>query len=215
MECESEQQRPIMESLESLDQTLTLLWRTRKSGLSASDKSTIQSLLRLPSLSDVDPVVASLRVLIRKYLQKDCCSSNEIMKMFPPGLPIELQENFAVLLQKNWSQWKQEVSRDQRSVPKSSLPYQTSTTAPSSGLLFPSSEISQSMWSWLDHLAPCRCDALGSTPATADPDLSHLFPISNQQDVGLSNSLVSMNFFTFQHLVLKCCNLYQFRIRER
>lgn len=43
-------------SEEVLDQILTTLWKTRRSGLRPPDKSRIQSLLSLPSLSELDPV---------------------------------------------------------------------------------------------------------------------------------------------------------------
>ncbi|MBA0561169.1 hypothetical protein Golob_018018, partial [Gossypium lobatum] len=38
-----------------LDQILTTLWKTRRSGLRPPDKSRFQSLLSLPSLPDLDP----------------------------------------------------------------------------------------------------------------------------------------------------------------
>ncbi|XP_022747649.1 protein FAR1-RELATED SEQUENCE 3-like isoform X5 [Durio zibethinus] len=46
-------------SEEVLEQILTTLWKTRRSGLRPPDKSRIQSLLSLPSLPELDPKYAS------------------------------------------------------------------------------------------------------------------------------------------------------------
>lgn len=46
-----------VKSEQILDQILTTLWKTRRSGLRPPDKSRFQSLLSLPSLPDLDPVI--------------------------------------------------------------------------------------------------------------------------------------------------------------
>lgn len=46
----------VLKSEEEIENLLQLLWLTRKTGLSASQKSSIQSLLNLPSPDDLDPV---------------------------------------------------------------------------------------------------------------------------------------------------------------
>lgn len=45
-----------VKSEQKLDNLLQLLWQTRKTGLSNSQKSSIHSLFNLPSLRDLDPV---------------------------------------------------------------------------------------------------------------------------------------------------------------
>lgn len=45
-----------MNSEEAVDHILSSLWKTRRTGLRPPDKSHIQTLLGLPSLSELDPV---------------------------------------------------------------------------------------------------------------------------------------------------------------
>ncbi|GAB4834955.1 hypothetical protein Ancab_033222 [Ancistrocladus abbreviatus] len=169
-------------SEEALDKLLSALWKSRKSGLPHPDKSNLQSLLRLPSLSDVDPVVASLRAFIGKCLREDY-SGNDILRLLPPGLSVDLQSTFVTLLHKYQVQWKEEMARDQHSLPRTNLPYQASTTALSSLISFPSSEISMPLWPRHDdpavHLN--QSDFLGSIPMIADS--LHLGAMTNQHDV--------------------------------
>ncbi|GMH09663.1 hypothetical protein Nepgr_011504 [Nepenthes gracilis] len=177
-------------SEEDLDSVLSALWKARRSGLSLSDKSNIQSLLCLASPTDVDSVVASLRVLIRKCLQEDR-STDDILKLFPPELSLDLQNTFVILFQKYQNQWKEDMSGDQHSIPHSNLPYQVSATTPSSLLSFPSPEISTSLWPRQDDFDVNlnRDDLVGSTPVIAGSTLPHLAPICKQWNVGRPNSL--------------------------
>lgn len=44
-------------SEEVLENVLTTIWKTRKTGLRPPEKSRLQSVLSLPALADVDPVI--------------------------------------------------------------------------------------------------------------------------------------------------------------
>ncbi|KAH9771057.1 hypothetical protein KPL71_012571 [Citrus sinensis] len=103
-------------SEQALDNILTTLWSTRKTGLRSAEKSHVQSLLNLPSPGQVDPVVASLRSLIRKCVRENF-TSDDLLKLFPPDLSLDLQSNLILLLQKHQKQWKEESSREQGSLP--------------------------------------------------------------------------------------------------
>ncbi|GLT49194.1 hypothetical protein SLA2020_227710 [Shorea laevis] len=108
-------------SEEALDQVLTTLWKTRKTGLRSPEKPDIQSLLGLPSVAEVDPVLACLRSLIRKCVRENC-TADDILKLFPPELSIDLQNILVQVFQKYQSQWKEEVSREQQTFPRSAPP---------------------------------------------------------------------------------------------
>lgn len=163
-----------VKSQEALDQVLSTLWTTRKTGLrSYQDKSHLQSLLNLPSISDLDPVCSSfppplplslslcyankfclsfwliflvgfvfliflfntllcldyklcdkslgsmhtqvlacLRTLIRKCVYENF-TGDDLLKLFPPDLSIDLQSILLVLFQKYQSQWMEDASREQ------------------------------------------------------------------------------------------------------
>ncbi|ONI26960.1 hypothetical protein PRUPE_1G058500 [Prunus persica] len=117
-----------LKSEEALDQLLCTLWKTRKTGLhSPHQKSHFQSLLNLPSLSQLHPVLACLRSLIRKWVHENF-TGDDLLKLFPPDLPLDLQSNLVVLFHKYQSQWKDEVAREQlRSLPRTSVSYQVKT----------------------------------------------------------------------------------------
>lgn len=57
-------------------------------------------------------VLACLRSIIRKCAYEEL-SGDDILKLFPPDLPIELQQILLLLLQKYQTQWKEDVSREQ------------------------------------------------------------------------------------------------------
>ncbi|WCJ27666.1 hypothetical protein M5689_009394 [Euphorbia peplus] len=46
-----------IKSEEAVDELLTALWKSRRCGLPFPDKSRLHSLLNLPSLGDLDPVL--------------------------------------------------------------------------------------------------------------------------------------------------------------
>nr|DAD43204.1 TPA_asm: hypothetical protein HUJ06_001434 [Nelumbo nucifera] len=104
-------------SEETLAHVFESLWKSRKTGLKPLEKSYIQSLLNLPSAEELDPVLACLRSLIRKCLHENFIG-NDILKLFPHDLPLELQSILLLLLQKYQDQWKEETSRDQGILPR-------------------------------------------------------------------------------------------------
>lgn len=54
--CEHLHKLDGVKSEQEVENLLQLLWQTRKTGLSASQRSSLQSLLKLPSPGDLDPV---------------------------------------------------------------------------------------------------------------------------------------------------------------
>ncbi|XP_047147267.1 uncharacterized protein LOC124819741 isoform X2 [Vigna umbellata] len=102
-----------IESEESLNRILCTLWSTRNTGLPLSDKTRFQSLLRLSSLSQLDPVLACLRSLLRKCARYNLARPdhhNDVLKLFPPDLPQQLRTNLLSSLRKNCDQWKEDAS---------------------------------------------------------------------------------------------------------
>ncbi|KAH9319035.1 hypothetical protein KI387_020804, partial [Taxus chinensis] len=99
-------------SKESIEHILEALWRTRKTGLDAPEKSYIQDLLQLPSHNDLDPLLVCLRILIRKCVYENF-NKDEIQKLFPPEVPPELQRLLVILLQKFQRDWREDAVKDQ------------------------------------------------------------------------------------------------------
>ncbi|TYI02330.1 hypothetical protein ES332_A11G259800v1 [Gossypium tomentosum] len=106
-----------VKSEQFLDQILTTLWKTRRCGLCPPDKSRFHSLLSLPSLPDLDPVLACLRLLIRKSVHENF-NGDDLLKLFPPDLSLDLQSLLVLLLQKYQSQWKEELAKEQEVLPR-------------------------------------------------------------------------------------------------
>ncbi|KAM7505170.1 hypothetical protein LguiB_004074 [Lonicera macranthoides] len=173
-----------IKSEEDLQHIISTLWRTRKTGLTSSDKSYLQSLLNLPSLNDLDPVSACLRLLIRKYLRQNL-TGDDILKLFPPDLSLDLQSILIMIFQKYESQWKEEMSRDKH------LPRTNTSNLVNAGLSpppfasFPSAETNASLWPRQDDpLAHFNRNNVGaSTPIIAETNVSHFDSIPIQQAV--------------------------------
>ncbi|XP_051150423.1 uncharacterized protein LOC127264890 [Andrographis paniculata] len=140
----------VVNSEQELESLLQLLWQTRKTGLSSSEKSSLQSLLKLPSPGDLNPVLPSLRSLIRNCA-RSCLEGDDISKLLPSDLPLELQRMLLTLLQKLGNLWKEELSQEQLQHVSGS----TGTSCPNDGfscsvpppLSFPTSEVSGSLMS--------------------------------------------------------------------
>ncbi|XP_039006154.1 uncharacterized protein LOC120133691 [Hibiscus syriacus] len=101
-----------VKSEEIMDQILTALWNTRRSGLRPPDKSRFQSFLLLP---DLDPVLACLRLLIRKSVHENY-NGDDLLKLFPPDLSLDLQSLLVLSLQKCQSKWREELAKEQSSL---------------------------------------------------------------------------------------------------
>ncbi|KAJ1392377.1 COMM domain [Sesbania bispinosa] len=158
-----------IKSEETLDRILCTLWNTRKTGLRSPEKSHFQSLLQLPSLSELDPVLACLRWLIRKFVYQNL-TGDDLVKLFPPDLPLDLQSTLLLSFQKNGDSWKDDISQEQNLLPRPSVSCQDRTTVPPSFLSLPSSVMSTKLW-----------------PRQDDDSLSRL----NQGDFGISTPLVA------------------------
>lgn len=171
-------------SEETLDQVLTTLWKTRRTGLRSLEKSNIQSLLSLSSAAEVDLVLACLRSLIRKCVSENCIG-DDLLKLFPPDLPLDLQNILVLLLQKyQCRQWKEEELMEQQQLPTSSVSCQVKPSAPPSFTPLLSYDVST-------FRQPCQEEPLArkdsnifenSALVIDDATESHLAPISMQPD---------------------------------
>lgn len=129
---------PLTNSQPQLQQLVTTLWATRKTPLSATHKSHFQSLLNLPNLAQLNPVLACLRSLIRKCAQENF-SVNDILKLFPPDLPLELQRSLVVVFQRCQNQWQEDISVTQTQSPRTKFPPHTKAGMPQPFTCFPTS----------------------------------------------------------------------------
>ncbi|KAK8636023.1 hypothetical protein V6N13_004733 [Hibiscus sabdariffa] len=180
-----------LKSEEILDQILTTLWKTRRSGLRPPDKSRFQSLLSFPSLSDLDPVLACLRLLIRKSVHENY-HGDDLLKLFPPDLSLDLQSLLVLLLQKYQSQWKEEIAKEQHppSLPRTSVSYQIKANTPPSFTPLPSSDNPISLWPRQDEPGSrINLGDFGASPIITDAPVFCLAPLSMQQDAGPPGSL--------------------------
>ncbi|XP_010927726.1 uncharacterized protein [Elaeis guineensis] len=104
-------------SKESVEYILQALWRTRKTGLDAADRAIIREMLHLQSDSDLDPLLVCLRMLIRRCVYENI-TKDEIQKLFPQEVLPELQRLLTLLLQKFQREWREDVLKDQVSLPR-------------------------------------------------------------------------------------------------
>ncbi|XP_028088312.1 uncharacterized protein LOC114288884 [Camellia sinensis] len=180
-----------IKSQEDLQHILSTLWNTRKTGLSGPNKSSLQSLLNLPSSSELDPVLACLRSLIRKCVNENF-TGDDILKLFPPDLPLDLQSTLILLFQKYQDQWKEEMSREQHLLPRTSVSHQVNVGFLPSFTSFPLTENFASLWPRQDDPINrfSRNDFGASTPITAEISLSHMASIPLQPNVGPTDNLV-------------------------
>ncbi|CAD5179733.1 unnamed protein product [Musa acuminata subsp. malaccensis] len=102
---------------ETLADVLETLWKNRRTGLDSLEKSRIRSLLVLPAAQDLDPILACLRLLVRKCVHEKL-TGDDIKKLFPHDLSIELQSSLVLLFQKYHNQWNEELSSDQETLPR-------------------------------------------------------------------------------------------------
>ncbi|WCJ27668.1 FAR1-related sequence 3 [Euphorbia peplus] len=93
-------------------------------------------------------VLACLRSLIRKTVHENF-SGDDLLKLFPPDLALDLQSILVLLLQKYQNQWREEISREQHPLPRTSVAYQLKTSVPYS---LPSSETSSPLWPRQDDI---------------------------------------------------------------
>ncbi|KAJ9179839.1 hypothetical protein P3X46_008156 [Hevea brasiliensis] len=191
-------------SEEALDHILTTLWKTRRTGLRSPEKSHIQSLLSLLSLSEVDPVLACLRSLIRKSVHENF-TGDDLLKLFPPDLSLDLQSFLVLLLQKYQNQWKEEMSREQHPLPRTSVSYQVKASVQPS---FSSSVISMPLWPRQDDLnGRLNRNDLGFSPSIiTGTNASHIAPVSIQQDASPSENLGALPRLKSMTWTMENCN---------
>ncbi|XP_024031212.1 uncharacterized protein LOC21410600 [Morus notabilis] len=179
-------------SEEVLDALISTLWQTRKTGLRGHhDKSHFLSLLNLPSLSDLDPVLACLRSLIRKCAYDNNFTGDEILKLFPHDLPLHLQQILLILFQKYQSQWKEEVSTEQRSMPRTSVSYHVKMGDPPTVTTVPSSGVTAALWPRQDDRISqlYQNDVGAATPIISENNVSQIAPMAPQSHIGPSENL--------------------------
>lgn len=176
-----------IKSEKELEDIISTLWRTRKTGLSTPEKSYVLSLLNLPNIAQLDPVLVCLRSLIRKCVHENF-PVNDILKVFPPDLPIDRQSALIMIFQKCQNQWKEEISRDQHQLSSTNFPLQTNPGLPLPLTSFSSSEIAASLWPRQAGPAARNRNNFGaSTPSMTDINVLHLTSMPLQRDVGTNN----------------------------
>lgn len=174
---------PLIKSQTQLQQLITTLWTTRKTGLSSAQKSHYQSLLNLAGLN---PVLACLRSLIRTCAQENF-SVNDILKLFPPDLPLELQRSLVEIFQRCQNQWKEDISVTQTQSPRTKFPPHTKAGMPQPFTSFSTSVAASPRP--LELLAAYNsCNNIGAfIPSTTDINLSPLASMPLEQGVGTDN----------------------------
>lgn len=104
-------------SKDPVEYLLQALWRTRNTGLSATDREIITDMLKLPNGTDIDPLLVCLRMLIRRCVYENI-NRDDIQKLFPDEVMPELQKLLTLLLQKFQRQWREDVFKDQVILPR-------------------------------------------------------------------------------------------------
>ncbi|GAV56560.1 HCaRG domain-containing protein [Cephalotus follicularis] len=99
-------------SKDSVEYILQALWRTRKTGLDATDRQIICDMLQLQNDSDLDPLLLCLRMLIRRSVYENI-NKDEIEQVFPVEVLPELQRLLTLMLQKFQREWREDVFKDQ------------------------------------------------------------------------------------------------------
>ncbi|PIA48677.1 hypothetical protein AQUCO_01400923v1 [Aquilegia coerulea] len=180
---------PDLISEEIVEDVLQTLWKTRRIGLKPQDKTSIQSLLLLPSPQQLDPVLACLRLLIRKSVHENLIG-DDFLKLFPPGLSPDLQNVLLQSLQKYQRQWKEEASRDQTTWQRPSNSHVKYGVPPSS-IPSEATEIASSMWTRQHDSSShfSHDDIRGSTPVAADTSVPLVAPLLFQRVDGPDNLL--------------------------
>lgn len=106
-------------SKESVEYILQALWRTRRTGLDAADRTVARDALQLSSDAELDPLLVCLRILIRRCVNEDF-AKDDIPKLFPEEVPPELQKLLTLLLQKFQPEWQADAAKDQEAALHSS-----------------------------------------------------------------------------------------------
>ncbi|XP_068664080.1 uncharacterized protein [Aristolochia californica] len=176
-----------LKSEETLEHVLQTLWKTRKTGLTSMQKSYIQSLLDLSSVEELDPVLACLRSLIRKCTHENLVG-DDIQKLFPIDLSLELQSILALLLQKYEHHWKEETLKDQPPWQRTRVSYQVKASKPPTLAPFAASEMPAAMWPRQDD----PISQINHTGSVDDVNLPCLAPMNLQQGDGPHDNLVTI-----------------------
>ncbi|PKI38079.1 uncharacterized protein LOC116187661 isoform X2 [Punica granatum] len=104
-------------SKDSVECILQTLWRTRRTGLLAADRTMICNMLQLENDSDLDPLLVCLRMLIRRCVY-DKIDKDEIQRLFPDEVLPEIQRLLSLLLHKFQSEWREDVLKEQATLPQ-------------------------------------------------------------------------------------------------
>ncbi|KAI3747463.1 hypothetical protein L6452_09920 [Arctium lappa] len=165
----------VVRSEEDLHHIFSILWTTRKTGVTTTEKSYIQLLLNFPSVSAVDPVLACIRSLIRRCTH-DNFTSDDISQRLPPDLSLDLRTNLLMLFGQHINKWKEETSREPHLWPRTTSCNQVNSgLAPGfTCLLSSDSEYTSNLWPQHDN------------PATpfAETNVSLLAPMLFQPKTG-------------------------------
>ncbi|MCL7036892.1 hypothetical protein MKW94_010963 [Papaver nudicaule] len=192
---------PSSASEQTLAHILETLWRTRKTGLRPVDKSSIRSLLCLPSLEELDPLLACLRSLIRKSVHENLIP-DDMLKLFPIDLSLHLQTTLVLLLQRYQNQWKEDTSVDSQ---RAGALYQANAvgTPPSvTPYSAAAAEILSPLWPRQDDVPVCfsHSDIVSCAPLACDTSMANVASVPPRQhvistkDMGVLPCLKSMTW---------------------
>ncbi|KAG1365542.1 Protein FAR1-RELATED SEQUENCE 3 [Cocos nucifera] len=181
---------PAATSEETLTLVVEILWKSRKTGLAPHEKTRLQSLLNLPTLQELDPVLACLRLIIRKCVHEKL-TSEHVQSSFPADLSVELQSTLVMVLQKYQNQWMEEASRDQPLWQRTRVSHQVRFNMSPALPPLPASEQSSSLWPRQDDATnyPNGNNFCGSVPSKDDPNLPRIPTIPLQRDNGSFDNL--------------------------
>lgn len=104
-------------SKESLEYILQALWRTRNTGLDATDRRLFCEILDSLRDSQLDPLLVCLRMLIRRCVYENI-NKDEIHKLFPAEASPEMQRLLTLLLQKFHSEWQEDIQKERGTLPR-------------------------------------------------------------------------------------------------
>ncbi|XP_072974651.1 uncharacterized protein [Typha angustifolia] len=178
-------------SEESIDQVLESLWKTRRTGVAPSEKPHLQSLLNLPTLQDLNPVLVCLRRVIRKCVNEKL-AGEDIQNLFSSAISVELRNALVEAIKKFQSQWMEEASSDQPFWRRTRVSYQVKINTPAALASFQTSELSSSPWPRQDCANGYRNNQNAHIQGSVDSNLPSMVVMPLHQDHGSLDNLANL-----------------------
>ncbi|ONK61673.1 uncharacterized protein A4U43_C08F32390 [Asparagus officinalis] len=179
------QKLPPSTSEQTLARVLQTLWSTRQTGLGSTQRSELHTLLSLPAPDDLDPVVACLRLVVRK-----CVGGEDAQELLGDvDFDAEVRRVLVGLVQKYQDHWKEEKEQPLWQQTRVSHQVKVNTLPPLK--LFPNSELLASSWPRQEDVTgyPSNGNLDGQVAGFADPNISHSGSVSLHQDKDSSKNM--------------------------